>query len=38
MRDVLCSLDDAVDTACFLGVMEDHDLDHDAANLPQRLP
>jgi hypothetical protein len=38
MRDVLYSLDCAVDTACFLGVMEDNDLDHDTANLPQRLP
>ena len=38
MRNVLPALNDAVEATHFLGVMGNHDLDHDLANLRQLLP
>ena len=38
MRNVLPALNDAVEATHFLGVMGNHYLDHDLANLRQLLP
>ena len=38
MRNILPALNDAVEATHFLGVMGNHYLDHDLANLRQLLP
>ena len=38
MRNVFSTLNDAVEATHLLGVMGNHDLDHDLANLRQLLP